>query len=665
MPDQGYLVAARKYRPARFGEVVAQSHVTDTLKNAIRLDRLAQAFIFSGPRGVGKTTCARILAKAINCTTPLEEREDGAEPCLECASCRSFEEGRSLSVIEIDAASNRSVNDARQLRETVRIPPQGAQNKVYILDEVHMLTADAWNVLLKTIEEPPPHVLFIFATTEPNKVLPTILSRCQRFDFHRIAVQDVVDHLREICRQEGISADDESLLLIARKGDGALRDALSVFDQAVSLCGNELRYDELARAMGVVEHDLFFDVTDAVLERDSAAMFGIVERIVRRGYDLSEFLSGLTEHLRNALVLSSTGRDDLIDATEAMRARYRSLAERYEEAHILRLLALVDETSDQLRDAPQPRFKVELALTKMAHLAPAIDLREALEAIERLEEKAGDGKLVVATRPASEPAGAASKEEADETDAADSRPVERSATREVEEAPEEAGESASTPEASEEGDDRSEDGEGGLPVSPDDLTSDGPGGSGAETPSPEKAQESAKATSNLFGKAALKKRRRPDASDDSGSEAGASGDGQAGDPELVAVESPAGEIEQLRTAWPELVEQMRDYRVDVATMMSHARPTELRRSRLTVAVPDDLHRRLIDDHREQLIQLVNGSVETSVEHLLLTVDPELEGESGQETGAELDPYQFFERKRTEDPVVGALFDLFGGELVYQ
>jgi DNA polymerase-3 subunit gamma/tau len=284
MSTDRYLVTARKYRPKRFDEVVAQKHVSDTLKNAIRQDRLAHAYLFSGPRGVGKTTAARVLAKAINCTTPLAERPDGSEPCLECDSCKSFAEGRSLNVIEIDAASNRGVDDARELRDTVRIPPQGARKKVYIVDEVHMLTKEAFNTLLKTLEEPPAHALFILATTEPHKVLATIVSRCQRFDFRRISVVEIVRRLEEIARLEDVVADEASLLLIARKGDGALRDSLSVFDQAVSLCGSNLEYQVLADALGVVDADFFFEASGFARDGDAAGMMRLVQRLVAEGY---------------------------------------------------------------------------------------------------------------------------------------------------------------------------------------------------------------------------------------------------------------------------------------------------------------------------------------------------------------------------------------------
>jgi DNA polymerase-3 subunit gamma/tau len=393
MSDQRYLVAARKYRPALFKEIVAQEHVTDTLKNAIRLDRLAHAYLFSGPRGVGKTTAARVLAKAINCTTPRDEREDHAEPCRECDSCRAFEEGRSLNIFEIDAASNNKVDDIRELRETVRVPPQGSKKKVYIIDEVHMLSKQAFNALLKTLEEPPPHALFIFATTEPHKVLPTILSRCQRFDFRRIPVPEVVDRLRDICEQEGLTADEESLMLIARKGDGALRDALSAFDQAVSLCGTELQYAELAQAMGVVDLDLFFQLTEHVLNQHSAGVLQLVEHVMREGYDLYEFLSGLAEHLRNLLVARSMDDDSLIEAAEATRQRYAAASQQFEESDLLRLLMIVGDAEDDIKGSSQPRLKLEMALLKMASITHAVDLRDALAKLDRLEQMVDKGTL--------------------------------------------------------------------------------------------------------------------------------------------------------------------------------------------------------------------------------------------------------------------------------
>jgi DNA polymerase-3 subunit gamma/tau len=391
--SQRYLVTARKYRPKLFKEVVAQEHVTDTLKNALRLDRLAHAYLFSGPRGVGKTTSARILAKAINCETPREEREDGAEPCCECESCLSFEDGRSMNVFEMDAASNNKVDDIRELRETVRIPPQGSTKKVYILDEVHMLSTAAFNALLKTLEEPPPHALFIFATTEPHKVLPTILSRCQRFDFRRIPVPNMVEHLRTICEDQGIEADEESLMLLARKGDGALRDALSAFDQAISLCGTTIEYGELTQALGVVDQDLFFQLTDHVVERSTAGVLKLVHHVVRNGYDLNEFLAGVAEHVRNLLVAHSLGSDALEDVAESTRNRYVNDSQAFTESDLLRLLLITGEAEEDVKNTSQPRLKLEMALLKMASITRSTDLRSVLQKIDRLERMVDDGEI--------------------------------------------------------------------------------------------------------------------------------------------------------------------------------------------------------------------------------------------------------------------------------
>ncbi|GAB5537568.1 MAG: hypothetical protein Rubg2KO_38170 [Rubricoccaceae bacterium] len=390
--DARYLVTARKYRPQTFGDLVAQEHVAETLRNAITSGRLAHAYLFSGPRGVGKTTAARILAKAVNCQTPLAERPN-AEPCRACDSCRAFESGRSMNIIEIDAASNNRVEDIRELRDTVRVPPQGAKKKVYILDEVHMLSASAFNALLKTLEEPPPYALFIFATTEPHKVLPTILSRTQRFDFRRIAVPEIVTRLEAICTAEGVQADEESLVLIARKGDGALRDALSLFDQAISLCGTKLEAPALREALGVVDTDLYFATTDRAHAGDRPGLLGLVDGLVTRGYDLNEFVLGLADHIRNLLVARSTGTGDLIEGTFATKERYLDAAGPYAEADLLHLLMLTEETASALRESRQPRLTLELALLKMGSLEKAADLKQLIGHLKRLEAAVASGNL--------------------------------------------------------------------------------------------------------------------------------------------------------------------------------------------------------------------------------------------------------------------------------
>ena len=390
MASQHYLVTARKYRPALFHELLSQQHVTETLSNALRLDRLAHSYLFCGPRGVGKTTAARILAKAINCT---DRDPESSEPCRKCSSCEDFETGRSLNIFEIDAASNNKVEDVRELRETVHIPPQNSLKKVYIIDEVHMLSNAAFNALLKTLEEPPPYVLFIFATTEPHKVLPTILSRCQRFDFRRIPVTDIVDHLRFVADRESVTYDEESLLLLARKGDGSLRDALSAFDQAVALCGTGLTYSDLATAMRVVDIDLFFEATAHVAAGSSEGMLRLVDRIVGGGLDLREYLTGLAEHLRNLLVVCSMKDTSLIEASEATKDRYAKAAPAFTESHLLRMLMIVDDAASAMAESTSPRLKLELGLLKMASVKGSLSLSKALKQLDRLEQLAKDGKL--------------------------------------------------------------------------------------------------------------------------------------------------------------------------------------------------------------------------------------------------------------------------------
>ncbi|MCY4171207.1 MAG: DNA polymerase III subunit gamma/tau [Bacteroidetes bacterium] len=383
MSQSQYLVTARKYRPQLFSELVAQSHVAQALMNAMKLNRVAHAYLFTGPRGVGKTTAARILAKAINCT----ETENGeVEPCLTCPSCLDFESQQSLCIFEIDAASNNKVEDIRELRENVLIPPQGGHRKIYIIDEVHMLSNAAFNALLKTLEEPPAHVLFIFATTEPHKVLPTILSRCQRFDFRRIPTFEIVKHLSAICVSENITADDDALHLIAHKGDGALRDALSVFDQAVALCGTNLDYSTLADALRVVDVELFFETTNHIFNRASGEILTLADKVISDGYDIKEFLDGLAEHTRNLLVANTLGTDALIDLSKNLRERYTQASTGISETILLRLLLVIEETQTKLPTSKSPRLTVELALVKMTHMADSVDLSEAIKQIQRLED---------------------------------------------------------------------------------------------------------------------------------------------------------------------------------------------------------------------------------------------------------------------------------------
>ncbi len=657
MSAKRYLVTARKYRPQLFEEIVAQEHVAETLKNAIRFDRLAHAYLFSGPRGVGKTTAARILAKAVNCTTSLEDREGNAEPCRTCESCRTFEEGRSLNIIEIDAASNRRIDDIRELLDAVRIPPQGGRKKVYIVDEVHMLTTPAFNALLKTLEEPPPHVLFIFATTEPHKVVPTILSRCQRFDFRRIAVPEIVSRLEEICSEEEITADDASLMLIARKGDGALRDALSVFDQAVSLCGTNLEYSELAQALGVVDIDLYFEVTRCVSARDAAGMLKLVERIVRSGYDLAEFLVGLAEHLRNLLVGRVMSDSTLIEADEATRQRYDSEAEHFSEADLLRLLTLVSGAEDAIKNSPQPRLKLETALLKMATISLGADLRNAIEKIDHLES------LVREQDPdAEKPREASSTAKRGETPSAsrtkpktDSRPDDQTETRSEKPAgrrpekqagppPEKQAPSQSEKRAAQQEENQT------APTKANQVSE-------PEIAAPPRSPVQPEATSpaEVLGQPAIKRRTPP--AENAGSVATT-----AANTDVAVQESP--DAGALGRVWSDLLLQVKEDKIHVGSLLQHSRPEEFRDGAAVIGVPDEFHHRLLVNQHDYVMAQLRPLLSEPLETIRFTIRTDLDAPDSQETGSDFNPYEYMQRKRQENPVIRAIFDQFGGELVW-
>ncbi|MBO7283187.1 MAG: DNA polymerase III subunit gamma/tau [Alistipes sp.] len=359
---ENFIVSARKYRPATFASVVGQRHITSTLKNAIERGQLAHAYLFCGPRGVGKTTCARIFAKAINCLNP-----QGGEACNECESCRSFNEGRSLNVHELDAASNNSVDDIRNLIEQVRIIPQQGSYSVFVIDEVHMLSAAAFNAFLKTLEEPPRHAIFILATTEKHKIIPTILSRCQIYDFNRIKVEDGVEYLRYIADKEGVTADDEALNLIAHKADGGMRDALSMFDKAVSFCGANLNYKDVAATLNVLDYDTYFSATDLLLEGKYIDALMLFDNILARGFSPQVFISGLNAHLRD-LLMAKGPAVALVEFTGTLVERYKQQAQRCNEQFLFNAISLLTEADGKIRQSSNQRLLVELGLMKIAGL---------------------------------------------------------------------------------------------------------------------------------------------------------------------------------------------------------------------------------------------------------------------------------------------------------
>lgn len=358
-----FIVSARKYRPATFASVVGQKHITSTLKNAIERGQLAHAYLFCGPRGVGKTTCARIFAKAINCLNP-----NGSEACNECESCRSFNEGRSLNIHELDAASNNSVEDIRTLIEQVRIIPQVGRYSVFIIDEVHMLSAAAFNAFLKTLEEPPAHAIFILATTEKHKIIPTILSRCQIYDFNRIRVEDGVEYLKYIASQEGIAADEESLNLIAQKADGGMRDALSMFDKAVSFCGKALDYRNVAQTLNVLDYDTYFSVTEMLLAGNYVDTLVTFDNVLSRGFSGQTFMAGLNRHMRDLLMAKRPETLRLIEMTGTLLERYRTQAGACSVEFLFGAISCLTELDGKIRQSSNQRLLVELGLMKIAGL---------------------------------------------------------------------------------------------------------------------------------------------------------------------------------------------------------------------------------------------------------------------------------------------------------
>lgn len=375
---ENFIVSARKYRPQHFNTVVGQSHITNTLKNAIIQNQLAQAYLFCGPRGVGKTTCARIFAKTINCFNVSPQ----GEACDQCESCQSFNSGASLNVYELDAASNNSVEDIRNLVDQVRFAPQLGQYKVYIIDEVHMLSTAAFNAFLKTLEEPPKHAKFILATTEKHKIIPTILSRCQVFNFNRIKTEDISNHLAFMAESEHVSFEPEALHIIAQKADGGLRDACSIFDQMVAFTGNHLTYKQVVENLHVLDYDYYFKLADSFLAQELPQVMVIFDDILKKGFDGHNFIIGLGEHLRNLLVSKDPQTLSLLEVSDALKQKYGEQAKNCTVQFLLKALALISKTDVSYRSAKNQRLLVEMALMQMCYLTASLEAEKKKDELE-------------------------------------------------------------------------------------------------------------------------------------------------------------------------------------------------------------------------------------------------------------------------------------------
>jgi len=371
-----YVVTARKWRPTNFSEIVGQEHVTNTLINAIKNGRIAHAYLFTGPRGVGKTTTARILAKRLNCLSPKE-----TEPCNVCEICKTIKEGQFLDIIEIDGASNRGIDEIRSLRDSVKYAPTKGKYKVYIIDEVHMLTRESFNAFLKTLEEPPEHTIFIFATTDIQKVPLTIISRCQRYDFRRIQLQVIKDLLLKIAKAENFNIDDETLTIIAKKADGALRDAESYFDQVISYCSDKITKEAVSEMLNLISDDIYFDVSDALINKDYKSIFNISETIYKNGWNFSDFFTGLIEHFRNILTITLTENSDLIETSESSKKKYLQYINQFSQGDLLRLLNYLNKSFQELRFTQNQKLKVEVSLAHLVGLEKSSTITEIISKV--------------------------------------------------------------------------------------------------------------------------------------------------------------------------------------------------------------------------------------------------------------------------------------------
>lgn len=386
---ENFIVSARKYRPQNFSTVVGQSHITTTLKNAIRQQQLAHAFLFCGPRGVGKTTCARILAKTINCSNPTPE----GEACNTCNSCITFEAGTSLNIYELDAASNNSVDDIRELVEQIRFAPQAGKYRVYIIDEVHMLSANAFNAFLKTLEEPPAHAIFILATTEKHKILPTILSRCQIFDFKRITQADTVAHLEEIAEKEHIKAEKAALQLIAQKSEGCMRDSLSILDKMVSFTGGEVSYQHTLEHLNILDEDYYFKFHELLMQENLSGVLLLYDEIHRKGFEADMVLNGFASFYRNLLVSKDPATAAILDVMEGMQEKFFTVADKTDTAYMLSALNIISTAEIEIRQARNKRLHIELALIKLNFLHQAIELSTDQQQV--IKKKRVDGPVLI------------------------------------------------------------------------------------------------------------------------------------------------------------------------------------------------------------------------------------------------------------------------------
>lgn len=598
--SENYKALTRKYRPRTFEDIVSQGHVSNTLRNAIKDGRLAHAYLFCGPRGVGKTTMARVLARTIN---GIAEDVDGEAIT------------QSLNIIEIDAASNNSVDDVRSLRDTVIIPPSEGRYKVYIIDEVHMLSKQAFNALLKTLEEPPPHVVFIFATTEPHKILPTILSRCQRFDFRRISVDEIIGRLKQICATESITIDDASLHHIARKADGALRDALGLLDQVIAFCGTTINVEEMSRALNIVSTERLFETMEYVVAHDTAGGMAMIDALLAEGYDIQEFLVELLGHLRN-LFMARDNQLKLIEAPDDIRQRYREQSGHFSADDLMRMLHITLQAQSLVKEAQQPRIQIEIALLKLITMDRSDSLQVLMREIASLKVALSNGGVKADPAPKAAMPAPAARPDVDRAPAAtSSQPAQRVV------------------------------GSSSKPV----VTS-------ADS-------------DELFGKPAIKKPGSTSAQASSVAVESVQ-DVQVGSVQLIegslAISTqpeaaPAKVkviLEDIREQWIPFADYAREQIPQIlyyAILRSEA--VDLNHNELTVQAADAFSQKLLEEHRKSISGLLSTYHETNI-NIRTTL------KSGEVASTSDDPYTRFKAMARDNPKLRLLVDLFGAELEY-
>lgn len=590
-----YRALTRKYRPYHFEDIVSQEHVSNTLKNAIEQGRLAHAYMFCGPRGVGKTTMARVLARTIN---EVDDSVDG-----EALS-------NTLNIIEIDAASNNKVEDVHRIRETVRIPPQSGKYKIYIIDEVHMLTKQAFNALLKTLEEPPPHVIFIFATTEPHKVLATILSRVQRFDFKRINIDEIVSRLKKISADENITIDTESLHVIAKKADGALRDALGLMDQAIAFCGNTITLSDLLHALNVVGTDRLFELTQYIQTHDSTGAMQLIDALMQEGHDIQEFLVSLTEHLRNLFFAKDPKNIRLIEASDETRKKYIELAKLFSEDDLMRLLHISSEGQISIKDAHQPRIHFEVTLLKLVKMERLDGLKVLLNELRALKAGTSTTAPVVAeinqTAPQTSTPKASSSETESYVDAYRNKMQQ----------------SANTPTT----------GNFGLKNSGENATKSGVRLSAV----PRDLDSDIKLeTGRIEGSSALKPEPAP-----------------------VSEQSPV-QLHLVTKNWDEFIDRTKtELQPTFHLVIKRTRPIDIKENTVFLEVSDDFTAELIESNKRDIAKLLSDCIGRKV-----LVDSKVTRPSAKQT-AQLDPYERFKVLQEKDSILRAVVDFFGAELDY-